>query len=103
MNQTSEFLQGPIARDYREILDSVPALIAATKKPGTTGKNCSKPQICAKPGTTGKNCSGPHICPKPGTTGKNCSGPKICPKASATDAFQPTVSGWSLPPAPPSA
>lgn len=113
MNPTHHFLQGPIARDYRDILESAPALETATK--ATTGKNCSGPKICPKPNTgkncsapkicekaiTGKNCSAPHVCQKT-TTGKNCSAPKVCPKASA-DAFQPSVPGWSLPPTPPSA
>ena len=103
MNQTPEFFEGSIARDHREVLDSVPVLNAATKKAGTTGKSCSNPHVCPKAGTTGKGCSNPDVCPKPGTTGKGCSRPKVCPKASATDAFPPTVSGWSMPPAPPSA
>ena len=118
MNQTSQFFEGAIARDYREVLESWPAFEAATKekagttgkncsrpavcpKPGTTGKNCSRPAVCPMPGTTGKNCSRPAVvCPKPGTTGKNCSRPKICAKAMAIDSFQPPVAGWSLPPAP---
>ena len=102
MNQTSQFFEGAIARDYREVLESSPAFEAATKeKAGTTGKNCSRPAVCPMPGTTGKNCSRPAVvCPKPGTTGKNCSRPKICAKAMAIDSFQPPVAGWSLPPAP---
>jgi hypothetical protein len=101
VNQTPEFLEGPIARDYREILESAPYLEAATKKKAVTGKNCSVPKVCAK-AATGKSCSVPKICPK-AVTGKNCSVPQICPKAMATDALPPAVPGWSLPPAPPAA
>lgn len=112
MNQTPEFLEGPIARDYREILESAPSLEAATKS--STGKDCSQPAVCPKPNTgrncseincpkpnTGKNCSEPNVCPK-AETGKDCSRPHICKKANA-EAFHPSVPGWSLPPAPPPA
>jgi hypothetical protein len=98
VNQTPEFLEGPIARDYREILESAPSLEAATKS--STGKDCSQPAVCPKP-NTGKNCSEPNVCPK-AETGKDCSRPHICKKANA-EAFHPSVPGWSLPPAPPPA
>lgn len=112
MNQTPEFFEGPIARDYREILESATALEAAAKS--STGKDCSQPAVCPKP-STGKDCSKPLVCPKPNTgkdcsepnvcpkaeTGKDCSRPHVCKKANA-DAFL-SVPGWSLPPAPPPA
>lgn len=103
MNQISELLQGPIARDYREILESVPAFETATKaKKVKTGKNCSEPTICPAP-NTGKNCSEGKICPAP-NTGRNCSEPHVCPKKKkAADVLDAPVPGWSLPPAPPSA
>ena len=107
MKQTPEFLQGPIAIDYRELIDSSPALDAATKskKPVTTGKNCSDAIRCPdKSRTTGKNCTDHNICrDKARTTGKNCSDPHICPKVKTTATIQQPVRGWSLPPAPPSA
>jgi len=128
VNQPSEFLQGPIANEYRDILESTIAIEAATKA-GTTGRKCSGTKVCPKPKpNSGKNCSVPNVCPKP-NTGKNCSVPKVCPKANTgkncsvpmicakamasgkncstrgcREALAPShlpFDGWSLPPAAP--
>jgi hypothetical protein len=110
---TSEFLEGPIARDYREILEAATTYEAATRqKPATGGIKCkSGPKGCNVPTggnhcktedcnvpTSGNQCKTGDGC-KVQTAGKNCkSDRKICPKAHA---FHSGVPGWSVPPAPP--
>lgn len=118
---TPEFLDGPISRDYREILESAPFLNASPKpKAGTGGTKCKStiPKVCPKPETGGTQCkSEVPVCPKPDTTGKACkSMPKVCKKAETggtqcksespncprkkADAALLDVPGWSSPPAP---
>jgi hypothetical protein len=111
---TPEFLEGPIARDYREILEAATTYEAATRpKPGTSGikcksgsKSCNVPTggkncktgDCAVP-TGGKNCRTADGCGNVPTGGKNCkSDKKACPKAHALHS---NVPGWSQPPAQP--
>jgi hypothetical protein len=99
---TPEFFDGPVSREYREILESESHFeTAPAKKSGTGGTKCkSATLICPKPGTEGTKCKSlPQICPKPGTGGTQCkSDPKHgCKKAHA---IPPSVPGWSLPPAP---
>ena len=101
---TPEFLDGPISREYREILESESHFITApSPKAGTEGTRCKSEKNCPKAGTDGVKCKSEPtiICPaKVGTEGTKCkSEPKVCKKAGA--AF-PNVPGWSLPPAPPS-
>jgi len=111
---TPEFLEGPIARDYREVLETATTYEAATRQKAGTGgtkcksgskvcnvptggKNC-KTADCAVP-TGGKNCRTADGCGNVPTGGKNCkSDRKVCPKAHALHS---SVPGWSLPPAPP--
>jgi hypothetical protein len=68
---TPEFLEGPIARDYREILEAATTYEAATRqKPGTGGIKCkSGSKGCTVP-TGGKDCK-TGDCKVP-TGGKNC-------------------------------
>jgi hypothetical protein len=112
---TPEFLEGPIARDYREILESATTYEAATRQKSGTGgtkcksggKDCNVPTEgnkcktgagCGNVPTGGNNCKTGEGCNVP-TGGKNCkSDRKICPKAHA---FHSSVPGWSQPPAPP--
>src|ERR1700693_4283310 len=99
---TPEFLDGPISREYREILESESHFeTAPSPKVGTEGIKCkSAPNKCPKGGTEGVKCkSEPTICPeKSGTGGTKCkSAPKVCRKAHAV---VPNVPGWSFPPAP---
>jgi hypothetical protein len=98
---TPEFFDGPISREYREILESESRLeTAPAKKSGTGGTKCkSAPLVCPKPGTEGTRCKSDQNCPnKIGTGGTQCkSDPHGCKKAHA---FAPSVPGWSLPPAP---
>jgi len=97
---TPEFFDGPISREYREILASESRFeTAPAKKPGTEGTKCKSEGHCPKPGTEGTQCkSDPSFCRKPGTGGTQCkSDPHVCKKAHA---IAPSVPGWSLPPAP---
>jgi hypothetical protein len=115
---TPEFFDGPISREYREILEAEFFLESSpAKKAGTEGTKCKSDRHCLKPGTEGTKCkSEPLVCPKPGTEGTKCktdatvcpgkvgtggtkckSEPHICPKKGA---IAPSVAGWSLPPAP---
>jgi hypothetical protein len=101
---TPEFFDGPISREYREILDSESRFeTAPAKKSGTGGTKCkSAPLVCPKSGTEGTRCkTDPTACPgKLGTGGTRCkTDPHICPKKGA---IAQSVPGWSLPPAPPS-
>jgi hypothetical protein len=115
---TPEFFDGPISREYREILESDSRFeTAPAKKSGTEGTRCKSERNCPKPGTGGTKCkSEPTVCPKPGTEGTKCkSDTKICQKKVGTGGTQcksephvckkahaiaPSVPGWSLPPAP---
>jgi hypothetical protein len=126
---TPEFLEGPIARDYREILEATTTYEAATRqKPGTGGikcksgsKGCNVPTggkscktgDCAVP-TSGKNCKTGDGCTMRPTGGKNCrtgegcnvpTGGKNCKSdkkiCPKAHAFPSNVPGWSQPPAPP--
>jgi hypothetical protein len=109
---TPEFLEGPIARDYREILEAATTYEAATRpKPGTAGTKCKsdlkrcnvptggthcKTEGCDVP-TSGTKCK-TEACNVP-TSGTQCkSDRKACPK---THALHISVPGWSQPPAPP--
>ena len=99
---TPEFLDGPISREYREILESESRLEAApAPKSGTGGTKCkTTPAACEKQGTEGVKCKSEIHCPgkKLGTEGTKCkSEPLACPKAHA---IAPKVPGWSFPPAP---
>ena len=111
---TPEFLEGPIARDYREILEAATTYEAATRqKPGTGGIKCkSRSKVCNVP-TGGNACKTGDGCQVPtggkacktgdgcavGTAGKICkSDRKVCPKAHALHS---SVPGWSQPPSPP--
>ena len=82
---TPEFFDGPISREYREILESEPHFITApSPKAGTEGTRCKSEQNCPRPGTEGVKCK---------------SELKACPKKHAVVQ---NVPGWSFPPAPPS-
>jgi hypothetical protein len=114
---TPEFLEGPIARDYREILEAATTYEAATRqKPATGGTKCkSGGKGCDVP-TGGKACKTGDGCQVPTggkacktgdgcavttvpTSGKACkSDRKVCKKAHALHAGVPS---WSQPPAPP--
>jgi hypothetical protein len=98
---TPAFFDGPISREYREILDSDSGFeTAPAKKSGTEGTRCKSEINCPRPGTEGTKCkSDTKICPKKiGTGGTQCkSEPHVCKKAHA---MAPSVPGWSLPPAP---
>jgi hypothetical protein len=100
---TPEFFDGPISREYREILESEPHLkTAPSPKGGTEGIRCKSERSCPKAGTAGVKCkSEPKVCPdKSGTGGTKCkSEPKVCKKAHAVVQ---NVPGWSFPAAPPS-
>ena len=89
---TPEFLEGPIARDHREILEAAAVYEAATrKKPATGPKGCNVQ-------TGGPSCKSDDRCNVP-TGGPTCkSDRKACKKAHA---FHPSVPAWSQPPAPP--
>lgn len=98
---TPEFFDGPISREYREILESESRFeTAPAKKSGTGGTKCkTDPNVCPKPGTAGTKCkTDPTGCPtKLGTDGTRCkSDAHNCPKKHA---IAPSVPGWSLPPA----
>jgi hypothetical protein len=69
---TPEFLEGPIARDYREILEAATTYEAATRqKPGTGGIKCkSRSKVCNVP-TGGNACKTGDGCQVP-TGGKAC-------------------------------
>jgi hypothetical protein len=126
---TPEFLEGPIARDYREILEGAALYEAATlKKPATSGIKCkSDSKRCDVP-TGGKACKTGSGCDVPTDskgcksgsgcnvptdskgckTGSGCdvqTGGKACKSdrkiCKKTDAFHAGVAGWSQPPAPP--
>ena len=99
---TPEFLEGPIARDYREILEAATTYEAATRqKPGTGGIKCKSGSKGCQVPTGGKACKtgdGCAVTTVP-TSGKACkSDRKVCKKAHALHAGVP---GWSQPPAPP--
>jgi hypothetical protein len=101
---TPEFFDGPISREYREILESESRFeTAPAKKSGTEGTKCkTDPAVCPKPGTEGTKCkTDATVCPRKfGTEGTRCkSDAHNCPKKHA---IAPSVPGWSLPPAPPS-
>jgi hypothetical protein len=92
---TPEFLEGPIARNYREILEAATTYEAKVRPTG--GKACKTGDACNVP-TGGKACKTGDACNVP-TGGKNCkSDKKACPKKHALHS---SVPGWSLPPAPP--
>ena len=111
---TPEFLEGPIARDYREILEAATTYEAATRqKPGTGGIKCKSGSKGCQVPTGGKACKTGDGCQVPtggkacktgdgcavGTAGKICkSDRKVCPKAHALHS---SVPGWSQPPSPP--
>ena len=92
---TPEFLEGAIARDYREILEAATTYEAATHPTG--GNQCKTGDGCQVP-TGGNQCKTGEGC-EVRTAGKNCkSDKKACPKAHALHS---SVPGWSLPPSPP--
>ena len=97
---TPEFLDGPVARDYREILEAATTYEAATRqKPGTGGTKCkSDTKGCNVP-TGGNHCKTGDGCGNVPTGGTNCkSDRKACPKKQALPSNAP---GWSLPPSQP--
>ena len=128
---TPEFLEGPIARDYRDILEAATTYEAATRrKPATGGAKCkSGSKGCDVPTggnacktgdgcdvpTGGKNCKTGDGCNVPTggnacKTGDGCSrgvptGGNACKSArkvcKKAHAFDAGVPGWSQPPAPP--
>jgi hypothetical protein len=116
---TPEFFDGPISREYREVLESESRFeTAPAKKSGTGGTKCKSDRlVCPKPGTEGTRCkTDPTVCPKPGTEGTKCkTDPTVCPRKFGTEgtrcksetrvcpkkhAIALSVPGWSLPPAP---
>jgi len=126
---TPEFLEGPIARDYREILEAATTYEAATlKKPATGAAKCkSGSKGCDVP-TDSRGCKTGSGCDVPTggracKTGSGCNVPtdsKGCKSGSGCDvqtggkacksdqkickkaqAFHAGVAGWSQPPAPP--
>jgi hypothetical protein len=69
---TPEFLEGPIARDYREILEAATTYEAATRqKPGTGGIKCKSGSKGCQVPTGGKACKTGDGCQVP-TGGKAC-------------------------------
>jgi hypothetical protein len=108
---TLEFLEGPIARDYRDVLEAAFTYEAKVRPTGgkacktgsgcnvpTGGKGCKTGSGCDDVPTGGKACKTGSGCNVP-TGGKNCKSDKrACPKAHALHS---SVPGWSLPPASP--
>ena len=94
MSSLPEILRGAIVEDYGEIMQAAgPG--GPGPQPGYTGppKCDTNPPVCdtSPPfcfGTPGPTCGHPK-CPKADTAG--------CPPEKA--AFQPTLAGWSTPPA----
>ena len=99
---TPEFLDGPISKEYREILESESFFETAPSPKADTGggtKCKSEPLVCPKPDTEGTKCKSDITCPKKIETGgtKCKSDEYVCKKKHSIAA---SVPGWSLPPAP---